>query len=400
MTRETAHTSPVKVNRRSFLARTLAGAVGVGGLAWAGGAARAAASQKKGFNPSELQAMEATAAAFMKQHEVPGLSVAMARKGRLVYAQGYGLADKAKDEKVTPDHLFRIASVTKPITSVAVFRLIEAGKLRLEDKVFGPGGVLGTAYGEPPYLPHVGELTLEHLLTHTAGGWANDGADPMFSHPQMDHRQLITWTLAHQPLNHAPGEQYAYSNFGYCLLGRVIEQISAKSYEQAVREQVLAPCGVTRMRLGGNTLAERADQEVVYYDQDGANPYGMKVRRMDSHGGWLATPTDLVRFLVHVDGFPTVPDLLKPMTIKTMTTPSSASSSYAKGWCVNREGNWWHNGSLPGTITIMVRTSGEFCWAGLTNTRNTKSSIGGDLDRLMWAMVGKIRQWPEMDTRG
>ena len=331
MTREAPHPSSVKLSRRLFLARTLAGAVGVGGLAWAGDAARAAASPTKGFNPSELQAMEATAAAFMKQHEVPGLSVAVARKGRLVYAQGYGLADKAKAEKVTPDHLFRIASVTKPITSVAVFRLIESGKLRLEDKVFGPGGVLGTSYGEPPYLPHVGDITIEHLLTHTAGGWTNDGADPMFSHPQMDHRQLITWTLAHQPLTHPPGEKYAYSNFGYCLLGRVIERVSGRSYEQEVRDQVLAPCGITRMRIAGNTLAERAAQEVVYYDQDGANPYRMNVRRMDSHGGWLATPTDLVRFLVHVDGFPTEPDLLKPETIKTMTTASAASSSAPAG---------------------------------------------------------------------
>ena len=392
MTRETTSAAPVTLHRRSFLARTLAGAVGVGGLGWASGAA---AAQARGFNPSEVQAMEATAAAFMKQHAVPGLSVALARKGRLVYAQGYGLADKAKDEKVTPGHLFRIASVSKPITSVTVFRLMESGKLRLADKVFGPGGVLGSVYGEPPYLPHVGDITIEHLLTHTAGGWTNDGADPMFSHPQMDHRQLITWTLAHQPLDHPPGEKYAYSNFGYCILGRVIEQLSGQPYEQAVRERVLAPCGITRMRLAGNTLAERAAQEVVYYDQDGANPYRMNVRRMDSHGGWLATPTDLVRFLVHVDGFPTVPDLLKPETIKAMTTASSASAGYAKGWCVNRQGNWWHSGSLPGTITIMVRTSGEFCWAGLTNTRHAKSSLGGDLDRLMWDMVGQIKQWPE-----
>ena len=396
------YTSPATVSRRQFLFQALAGAAGIRAVALADDKPTAPSLPRDGFLPDELRAMEATAAAFMKKHDVPGLSVAIARKGRLVYADGYGLADKDRDEKVTPNHLFRIASVTKPITSATLFSLIEAGKLRLSDKVFGPGAVLGTAYGEPPYQPHIEELTIEHLLTHTAGGWQNDGSDPMFSHPRMDHRQLITWTIAHQPLTHPPGQHYAYSNFGYCVLGRVIEKLTAKTYEEAVQERILTPCGISRMRIGGNTLAERAEREVVYYDQDGEDPYRMNVRRMDSHGGWLATPTDLVRFLVRVDGFPTKPDILKPDTLQTMTTASAASPGYAKGWCVNKYHNWWHMGSLPGTITVMVRTSGQFCWAALTNTRNrdTKSPIGADLDALMWQMVGKITRWPDREVEG
>lgn len=344
--------------------------------------------------------MEATAAAFMVRHDVPGLSVAIAKEGRLVYAEGYGLADKKMNQRVTPQHLFRIASVSKPITSVAIFHLIEAGKLHLSDKLFGPDAVLGTRYGEPSCQKNIDAITIEHLLTHTAGGWANDGEDPMFSHPKMDHQQLITWVLAHQPLKHVPGEKFAYSNFGYCILGRVIEKLTGKSYEQAVREDVLVPCGITGMRISANTLAERLPQEVMYYDQNGENPYGMNVTRMDSHGGWLATPTDLVRFLVRVDGFPNKPDILKSETICAMTAASSASSGYAKGWCVNRYNNWWHTGSLPGTTTVAVRTSGKFCWAALTNTRDSKPAIGSDLDRLMWDMVGKIKEWPNHDLFG
>ena len=191
--------------------------------------------------------------------------------------------------------------------------------------------------------------------------------------------------------------EYLHSNFGYCVLGRVIEKLTAKTYEEAVQERILRPCGISSMRIGGNTLAERAEREVVYYDQDGEDPYRMNVRRMDSHGGWLATPTDLVRFLVRVDGFPTKPDILKPDTLQTMTTASAASPGYAKGWCVNKYHNWWHMGSLPGTITVMVRTSGQFCWAALTNTRTTKSPMGADLDALMWQMVGKITRWPDRD---
>jgi CubicO group peptidase (beta-lactamase class C family) len=385
---------PVQLTRRSFCARALAGtAVGVAVTALKG------ASEADGeFIPKELHAMEATASAFMRKYDVPGLSVAIARRGRLVYTRGFGLADKETNEKVTPNHLFRIASVSKPITSTTIFRLIENGKLRLSDKVFGPRAILGTDYGQPPYQQYIDEITVEHLLTHTAGGWTNDGHDPMFHHIEMDHQHLIAWTIANQPLENPPGTHYAYSNFGFCILGRVIEKLTGKPYADAVQELVLRPCGISTMRIGGNTRAERAPQEVIYYDQSGESPYGkiMNVRRMDSHGGWLATPTDLTRFLVRVDKFPTKPDILKPATIELMTTAPAVSPGYAKGWCVNKYNNWWHMGSLPGTSTVMVRTSHQFCWAILCNTR-APGNMGGDLDNLAWEMVGKISTWPERD---
>ena len=342
--------------------------------------------------------MEATASAFMQKHHVPGMSVAIAKEGRLVYARGFGLADKSCDEQVTPNHLFRIASLSKPITATTIFRLIERERLRLSDKIFGMNDVLGTEYGKPPYRQYVEDISVEHLLTHTAGGWLNDGTDPMFRHAGMNHSQLIAWTLANQPLKDPPGKHFAYSNFGYCILGRVIEKVTGKSYADAVQAEVLGPCGISSMRIAGNKLAERASREVVYYsqDSDGADPYGMDVRRMDAHGGWLAAAPDLVRFLVHVDNFPSKPDILKPGTIENMTTASPVSTGYAKGWSVNKYHNWWHTGSLPGTVTIMVRTAQQFCWAALTNTR-TPDDLGGKLDHMIWEMVGKIRTWPQHD---
>ena len=116
----------------------------------------------------------------------------------------------------------------------------------------------------------------------------------------------------------------------------------------------------------------------------------MNVTRMDSHGGWLASATDLVRFAMHVDGLAAERSILKPDTIKTMTAPSAANRGYAKGWAVNGR-NWWHNGSLPGTTSIMVRTQSGFCWAALANARHGES--GGALDRLVWTMVRAVGAW-------
>jgi CubicO group peptidase (beta-lactamase class C family) len=332
------------------------------------------------------------ARAFMQKYEVPGLSVAVGRAGALVYDDAFGWADRERRETVSPMHLLRIASVSKPITSVAIFSLVDDGRIRLADRIFGSGAITGTYYGRPPYNPGVDEITVEHLLTHTGGGWPNSKGDPMFTNPEMNQVQLIAWTLRNRPLDHTPGQQFAYSNFGYCVLGRVIEKITGQPYATFVRNSVLKRCGISDMTIAGNTLAQRHPGEVKYYGQ-GDNPYGMNVARMDSHGGWIARPADLVRFLMHVSGFASPPNILKPQTIQMMTAASAANPRYAKGWAVNQANNWWHMGSLPGTATIAVRTHSGFCWAAFANTRRSNSSLEGDLDQLVWNMVREVKAW-------
>jgi CubicO group peptidase (beta-lactamase class C family) len=341
--------------------------------------------------PFERATMEALARSFMSTYAVPALSFAVGYAGTIVHQNAFGLADRESKEAVTPERLFRIASISKPITSVSIFRLIEQKRVRLTDKVFGRGAILGTDYG-PPESPGVDQITLEHLLTHTAGGWSNEGRDPMFALPQMSQAELIARTIANEPLDHPPGETYAYSNFGYCVLGRVIEKLTGRPYADHVRAEVLSRCGITDMTIAGNTLDERQPREVRYFGQND-NPYGMNVRRMDSHGGWLARPADLVRFFMHVDGYAKPANILQPQTISVMTTASTANSGYAKGWNVNRSDNWWHNGSLPGTSTIAVRTHGGFCWAAFTNSRRRNSRLDADLDRLNWNMVRAVESW-------
>jgi CubicO group peptidase (beta-lactamase class C family) len=338
----------------------------------------------------ELLIMAGIARQFMDRYKVPGLSVAMARQGQIVYAKGFGYADKAAGERLTPSHLFRIASVTKPITAAAIFLLIEQGRLGLNDLIFGSRGLLHFDYGKPSSRL-AQEITLYHLLTHTCGGWENSKTDPMFLNPQMNHRELIAWTLSHQPLKNVPGKHYAYSNFGYCVLGRVLEKVTGQSYTEFVQQYILASCGINTMQLAGNTLAQRAHGEVHYYGQKGENPYNINVSRMDSHGGWIGTPSDLVQFAIHVDGLNTTPNILSAKTIKTMTTPSAANPSYACGWCDNEAPNWWHDGTLPGTTSIMVRTSSGLCWAACANTRT--SGINPAIDRMMWEMAKAVPAW-------
>jgi CubicO group peptidase (beta-lactamase class C family) len=321
---------------------------------------------------------------FMQKWAVPGLSLAVARQGALKSSRCFGYANLITREIVTPQHRFRIASVTKPITSTAIFQLIEQGRLNLNDKVFGAGAILGTQFGTLPYGFGIQDITVQHLLTHTAGGWTNDANDPMFQRPDLNQHDLISWTLDNQPLLHSPGTFWLYSNFGYCLLGRVIEAITGMTYAAYVRQQVLGPCGVTAMAIAGNTALDRQPFEAMYVGKDLDAPYELLVSRMDSHGGWIATPDDLLRFLLRVDSFPVPPDLLGAATIIEMVTPTAINPGYAKGWAVNSAGTRWHDGTLVGTQSILVRVANQHEWCAICNTGKPFTGLALELDQLMW----------------
>jgi CubicO group peptidase (beta-lactamase class C family) len=363
-------------------------------------------------SPDERKRLAQLAAAFMETYEVPGLSVAIAIKGKPAYVEAFGVADRDTGEALKPQHRFRIASISKPITSTGIFTLIEAGKLQLDSHVFGPNSILGDDYPTPlQHRSNIEQLTIEHLLTHTTGGWQSDAGDPMGLDKKMNHRELIAWALEHNDLADPPGKSFAYSNFGYCLLGRVIEKVTGQTYEQYIKDNILRRCDISDMRIAGNTLEERAINEVKYYDQTGRDPYGMNVARMDSFGGWIATPSDLTAFFVHINGFKDTDRLLSDDTLRTMTTPTSvsyakglfgmntpatANPSYAKGLFVNSSNNWWHGGALPGTETISVRTNADFCWSAFTNTQSKFQDMFPSLDQLVWHMVLSVSAWHPM----
>ena len=332
--------------------------------------------------PAERPAVDGLATSFMQEFDVPGFSFAVAKEGKFLLRKSFGLGNIRTGEKLNVAHRFRIASVSKPITSTAVFSLIEKGKLNLSDRVFGKAGLVDVSGPDPRFA----KITVKHLLTHTAGGWKNDNTDPMFRHLRKNHSELIAWTIRNIPLKNEPGKSYAYSNFGYCLLGRIIEKVSGQDYDTFVKSTILKPCGITNMELAARSGPLK--NEVSYYTNGKPVSFKMNVRRMDSHGGWVGTPTDLVNFAMRVDGFPEPPDLLQQNTLRIMTEREGANPDYACGWSVNKVGNRWHNGSLPGLSSILVRTASGYCWAACANIR--KEGIGPAMDRLMWKIAGVL----------
>ncbi len=242
---------------------------------------------------TDISSIDQNVTSFMSQYNVPGLSIAITLNEKLVYAKGYGLADVSNNKAVGTQNLFRTAALSQQITSVALMRLMDQGKVNMSDKVFGPDAILGNNFGTLPYGPGITDITVGELLHHTEGGWPNDSTDPMMIYPNLSAQQLISWTLDNRPLVSTPGKSYIYSNFGYCILGRVIEKITGSTYMQAVQSLVLQPCGITDMQIAGNTAANRLPNEVFYYGQSGEDPYGFNIARMDAHNpdGWLPLRT-------------------------------------------------------------------------------------------------------------
>jgi CubicO group peptidase (beta-lactamase class C family) len=332
---------------------------------------------------------------FRQHFHVPAMSIALSKSGRFVFDNAGGMADRQHMMQAQQNTLFRIADLSKSITAVTILSLTEAGKLNLADHVFGAGGVLGTKYGKPPYKMYVTDITVDHLLTHTAGGWAADDNDPMLHNNGWDQGKLITETIDNVPLTSPPGTQWAYSNFGYCLLGRVIEQVTGQPYEGYVQSNILAPCGITSMQVAQNSERHRASDEAVYIGQYSEDPYKININRMDSTAGWIASSTQLVQFLNHVAGAPGIPALLKPGTVRLMTTPSPAypqgAARCARGWMVSDNGNgsWWHSGSLPGSTALMIRNNDASCAAAVCNTRSQPHQ---EMDAAMSAMLQNMEQ--------
>ncbi|WP_186776398.1 serine hydrolase domain-containing protein [Rubripirellula reticaptiva] len=372
---------------------------------------------------------------FMKEHRIPGASIAVTNRGKVVFARGYGYADVSNGEQVNPDSLFRIASISKPITAVAILQLIEKGKLSLDDCVFAilDYEVDIIAAGDA-FDQRCRGISIRHLLEHR-GGWDRDKSfDAMFQSvrfaeqvglpPPADQSAVIK-AMLQQELDFEPGHRHAYSNFGYCLLGRVVEKISGMTYENYVKKNVLEPVGIGTMRIGATRLSGRADREVRYYHPGTGRsvfsedlggrvpwPYGAwNLEAMDSHGGWIASATDLAKFAAAFDDPDACPILSRNSIEKMYSRPPGLAGHdtdgkqkaryYSLGWS-NRvvDGdkiNHWHSGSLNGTASVMIRRHDGKNFIALLNTRVSplEASVSSEIDRLLHKMANGVKDWPE-----
>lgn len=357
---------------------------------------------------------------FMKNWDIKGASVAVAREGKLVYARGFGYASLDDSIPAEPYHRFRIASVSKLVTAVAIMKLQEEGKLSVNDKVFGPGAILDDTLFANPKDRRVFDITVGHLLAHE-GGWSQRYGDQMFMPDvvartldvplPVDLKTIIRFALG-KNLHFTPGTGQSYSNLGYSILGLVIEEASGLDYETYCRKKILEPLGIYDMALGKNLPEDALPLEVSYYEVSNAplrpsiygtgemvtaSGGGNDIETLGAAGAWVATAPDLMRLLLAVDGFDNPKDILSPESIEFMT---DVYNGYAPvGWRATlTNGTWWRTGSFSGTTAMLKRMPDGTAWVVLMNSSGWNGpELTSDIDRMMARFLQRVSQWPETD---
>lgn len=335
---------------------------------------------------------------FIKKHNIPGASVAILKDGAIVHTANFGYADVEKESAPTDTTLWRIASASKPITAVAIFKALEESgtdiEAALNKPVFGPQGYL------PEYKTlrdkRVLKITLRDLLQHSAGWDSDVSGDPQYETYKIaksmktpvpaSAKTVIAYVLKNQKLTVNPGKEFHYSNLGYNVLARVLESLTQTPYEQYVQQKVLQPLGIEDMKIAGNTLQDRLPNEARYYDDPraslnksvfdnktlGPKSYnGYVFHTMDGHGGWLATPSDLVKIANAVSPWNKGLQILKPETVTLMTKPvfNIQNPTACLGWVCSDDGKTiGHAGALEtGTLSYFTRRGDGYAWAVIFN---------------------------------
>lgn len=339
-----------------------------------------------------MYGLDSAMMAYMKGNRIHGLSLAIVRNDSLLFAKGYGEADRSVP--MEPGTLFRIASVSKLITAAGIMALVDRGRLSLNETVLGPHGIL---YKYPVKDPAYEKITVEDLLRHE-GGFRYAIDDPLFSTRKQiikygwngapDADMLINAALKEKlPVPH--GTEAHYSNLGYLLLSRIIEQRTGESYDSWMQKNVLVPAGCYDMHIAGNFYKDKLPNETRYYVQpeekavDCFDNSGRKVERcygendiptLSGAGAWMASAPELARFIASIDGNPLVPDIITIDSFLDMTE-DMGDDRFSLGWNgTTYDGEWSRTGSFAGTNAIIKRFPEGDIWVLIANTSTRRGS--------------------------
>jgi CubicO group peptidase (beta-lactamase class C family) len=302
--------------------------------------------------------------------------VLIARHGDVVFEQGYGWADADLQVRNDPSMRFGIGSLTKPITAAAVMRLVERGRFRLSDPL--------CLYVVPCPIPWRG-VTLEHLLSHTSG--IPDYFEELPAAPVESTKGVIDAAIAKHradPLRSHPGDRYAYSNFGYFLLGYTLEAATGRSWEAVLRAEVFAPASmrdteyddvrrVMPRRVRGYTRSSDGLHIVQYHDHAAY-----------AAGGLLSSARDLLRF----DNALSRGRIVSESMLREMRKPRRGN--YGLGWQVitafgRKQRN--HTGEINGFASHLAHYDGAITVIVLSNVQDEPAkSTACDIAAIMFGL--------------
>jgi N-acyl-D-amino-acid deacylase len=363
------------------------------------------------FDPAMLQIMD--------RHGIPGAALAVAKNGKLVLAKGYGWANISTGAPVQPDTIFGLASLSKPITAVAILKLVEQRKLSLDDRVFD----LLRQIKPPPGAqvdPRLAGVTVRQCLNHS-GGWDRAvRGDPVNWEPQicrafrlrppLSPAQFVSfaWGL---PLDFNPGTDAKYSNVGYIILGEIVARVSGQPYERFIAENVLRPMGITRAGLHGLDGKYVAGEALRYLAGTLIALPPMLLPMVDATGGWSSSVVDMARFLTNLDGSrgePVLGEKLRRLMLDPPPEPLKPRPNgtwFGLGWDsvvrTDTTFGYFKDGSYQGMRTFMKRLPTGVSWVLLYNASMefdaADMQIAAATFREVHQLVERFDKYPDID---
>ena len=293
--------------------------------------------------------VDSVATAAVAEHRTAGVSVAVVKNGRTVVAKGYGFADLENDVPATAETVYRIGSVTKQFTSAAIMRLVEQGKVSLDD----------TLQKFLPNFPTQGNrVTVRHLLNHTSGIKSYTSLGPKWQ--RVNRLDLAPDSLvalfANEPFDFKPGDKWLYDNSGYFLLGMIIERVSGKPYGQYLKDELFTPLGLKSTIYCDQAplIKHHAQGYALRPDTTFINAEPLSMTQPYAAGSLCSTVTDLAAWTLALSSGKVV----SPASYKQMTTPGTLNDgkplTYGFGLGIGTLGGHRqvsHNGGINGFIS-------------------------------------------------
>ncbi len=363
--------------------------------------------------------LDASILRFMRYWGIRGGSFALMRNDSLLYAKGYGYSNTEDSIRCEVKNIFRVASVSKLITAVAIMHLHETGKLSPQDTVFGKDGILCDSLFLNIRDKRIKNITVEHLLRHTSG-FSNPHGDAAFNMElvarflgkplplTMDDMVLYATKIR---LRAKPGGWYNYSNLGYIILSKIIQKVSGMPLETNMKDSILAPKRSYDMHLANNYSEGFRENEVDYYEVKEAEPVpafdGSDTLVMKSHGGndvhglygaggWVASPVELLKIVSAINKCPIKEDFLTPESIDFMT-PYGKNSKPA-GWASSNSRTWLRTGSMAGTSALVKVQRDGLTWVFISNSSSWNGpGLARQMNREITRAIQRVKEWPKVD---
>ncbi|HSO77847.1 MAG TPA: serine hydrolase, partial [Bacteroidales bacterium] len=299
----------------------------------------------------------------------PGCAALVAVKGQIIYKKAFGMANIELDVAMQPDNVFRIGSITKQFTAVAILQLMEQGKLKLDDEI--------TKF-IPDYPTNGHIITVEHLLTHTSGikSYTNVKEFGKLSRTDMKPEEVVD-LIKTKPMEFAPGTKWSYNNSGYFLLGYIIEKITGKTYQEYLEENIFVPVGMTSSLYGNDIDIVKKRATGYAPGKDGiVNAEFLSMLLPYAAGSIQSTVEDLFKWNQALHSYKLVKKETLDMAFREYKLLNGKGTSYGYGWMLSGlQGSPTieHGGGINGFLTNAIYLPQEDVFVALFSNSTTKA---------------------------